>query len=224
MHEDIVLVVSTGITNATPPAVSTGITNATPPAVSTGITNATPPAVSTGITNATPPAVMGENVNLTATLSKEDTEASPQILASNTDTSAKLSEEDIIVLSKNLEETFREQISAALAKETVLVKETVVPYFDAVFANLKLILEGNQALADSLLVGNLEDKKVSAVEDKIEVIAPSLPGETVEKQEPSRSVVEYSYKHIASAMAVGASIGTLATAFFLGSFSGGATE
>lgn len=153
----------------------------------------------------------------------EKTEGLPSASGVST---ARLAEEDVIILSKSFGEILKQQISDVLANETKYMQETLKPHLDAIFSNLGLILESNQMLADTLSSGVERDHKATSViqMSKMDVISPSLPDGETEKHKGKTIIVDHSYRHIASAMAVGAGIGTLATAFLLGSFSGGAGE
>lgn len=133
----------------------------------------------------------------------------------------KLCEEDVILLGKTFGESVKEVMPGLLANERKAIEEKILPQFEAIFGQLKVVLEGNQALLELMSSGKSEAVKESLAEEmaKFEV-SPPLPDESA-KGALKTVVVEYSYKHIASAMAVGAGIGTLATAFLLGSFSGG---
>ncbi|XP_064096827.1 uncharacterized protein LOC135208503 [Macrobrachium nipponense] len=128
----------------------------------------------------------------------------------------KLCEEDVILLGRTFGESVKEVMPGLLANERKAIEEKILPQFDAIFGQLNHLLQLMSSAKSADVKGSLAEEMA-----KFEVPTPLPDDETSAKEALKTVVVEYSYKHIASAMAVGAGIGTLATAFLLGSFSGG---
>ncbi|KAK7073621.1 hypothetical protein SK128_018990 [Halocaridina rubra] len=120
---------------------------------------------------------------------------------------------DVVNLNSAILDVFKKQITGALSSETKNIQETVNTRLDAINSKLQAVVEGNRKLANLIISDDMSVEDANSIR--------KLSKEVAEMSEMKTVVVDYSYRHIATAMAVGAGIGTLATAFFLGSFSGG---
>ncbi|XP_042233489.1 uncharacterized protein LOC121873814 isoform X2 [Homarus americanus] len=127
---------------------------------------------------------------------------------------AKVTKEDVVQLTEELRQKILDQINENLAKERKLLLEQMNEKLKAYLSHV--VSEGDRT----------RDEIVSMVKILTEAVSSSLETNrqsismSEEHQEAPVVVVNYSYGRIATAMAVGAGIGTLATAFALKAFGG----
>lgn len=129
---------------------------------------------------------------------------------------AMATKDDVTHMTEDLKLTVSQQINSIVGKEKELLLEQLNAQLKTLIT--QIVSEGDRAKKD--IESMIKMTMVEALSSLEEVSKPVVPL-SEEHQEPSPTVVvEYSYRCIATAMAVGAGIGTLATAFLLGSFGG----
>lgn len=129
---------------------------------------------------------------------------------------AMATKEDVTQMTEDLKLTVSQQMNSTLAKEKELLLEQLNAQLETIIA--RVVSEGDRTQKE---IGSIIKKTlVEALSPPEEASKEVIPLSEVHQEPSPTVVVEYSYRCIATAMAVGAGIGTLATAFLLGSFGG----